>query len=249
MKKTIVANWKMCGTPESTKLWAQEFSSKSANIPTNNKIVVCPPAGLINLLKNALTENKPDLGGQDCHAQPEGAYTGETSAELLKSLGCEYVIVGHSERRTNSNETSETVRQKASRAIKSGLIPIICIGETSKQRENGKTLEIINQQIEESLPFEANSNNFILAYEPVWAIGSGKLPTMDEIKQVHSAIINNVARRIAIDVAKVCVLYGGSVKPDNAGEILSLPEVSGVLVGGASLKAEDFVKIVMSCKY
>ncbi len=246
MKKIIVANWKMHGTPESTKLWAQDFIAKSSQIHTGVEVVVCPPAALISILKDAVDSKNIYLGGQDCHIQPEGAYTGETSAVLLKSLGCKYVLVGHSERRAHCGETNDIVRQKAVRAIKTGLIPIICIGETSEQRKNGKTLEIINQQIEESLPYEAALGNFILAYEPVWAIGSGNLPTMDEIKQVHSAIITNVSKRIAIDITQVCVLYGGSVKSDNASEILSLPEVSGVLVGGASLKAEEFYKIVVS---
>lgn len=245
MKKIIVANWKMNGTPESAKLWAHDFAVKSSQITADVEVVVCPPAALIGLLKDVVGQNIY-LGGQDCHIQPEGAYTGETSAVLLKALGCKYVIVGHSERRANCDETSDMVRQKAVRAIKTGLIPIICIGETSKQREAGKILEVINQQIEESLPFEASLGNFILAYEPVWAIGSGNLPTMDEIKQVHSAIITNVSKRIAIDITQVSVLYGGSVKSDNACEIMALPEVSGVLVGGASLKAEEFYKIAAS---
>lgn len=246
MKKTIIANWKMCGTPESSKLWAQDFATKSSQISSETTVVVCPPFPLISLLKEELGKTSIKLGGQNCHIQPDGAYTGETSADLLLALGCEYVIVGHSERRSQCGETNDIVRQKATRAIKTGLIPIICIGETNAQRESGKTLDIINQQTDESLPFEAAAGNFILAYEPVWAIGSGKLPTMDEIKEVHGAIIANVSKRISVDAAQVCVLYGGSVKSDNAGEIMSMYEVSGVLVGGASLKAEEFFKIAVS---
>ncbi len=247
MKKTVIANWKMCGTPDSSKAWAQEFTAQLSGTTAKSEIVVCPPFPLISILKEALGESPVKLGAQNCHIQPEGAYTGETSALLLNALGCEYVIVGHSERRAQCGESSDIVRQKATRAIKTGLIPVICIGETATQRENGKTLDIINQQIEESLPFEAAAGNFILAYEPVWAIGSGNLPTMDEITQVHRAIITNVSKRIALDITQVSVLYGGSVKPDNAGEIMALPEVSGVLVGGASLKAEEFYKIAASC--
>ena len=246
MKKIIVANWKMCGDIESSKVWTQNILSLLPNIPVDTQVVVCPPAPLLPLLKDALNGLQIHLGGQDCHHQSEGAYTGETSAKLLKDVGCEYVIVGHSERRNYCQETSEMVRTKAARAIKTGLIPIICIGETAEQRAAGKTLAVINQQIEESIPDEATLGNFILAYEPVWAIGSGNLPTMDEIKQVHSSIIANVSKHKAIDIAEVYVLYGGSVKPDNAGEILALSEVSGVLVGGASLNANDFCKIISS---
>lgn len=246
MKKIIVANWKMCGNIESSKVWAQNILSLLPTIPVNTQVVVCPPAPLLSLLKSSLSGSQIHLGGQDCHFQPEGAYTGETSAKLLKDVGCEYVIVGHSERRNYCQETSEMVRAKAACAIKIGLIPIICIGETLEQRANGNTLPVITQQIEESIPDDATAGNFILAYEPVWAIGSGNLPTMDEIKQVHSAIIASVSKRKAIDINEVYVLYGGSVKPDNAGEILALSNVSGLLVGGASLNANDFCKIILS---
>lgn len=243
MKKFIVANWKMCGRVESSKIWAQKIIARQ--IPAEREVVVCPPTALLSILKDALGESAVKLGGQDCHAKDEGAYTGETSAQLLKDLGCEYVIVGHSERRSYQMENNEIVRAKAICAIKTGLIPVICIGETGKQRENGKTLEVIKQQIAESVPDEAGFGNFLLAYEPVWAIGSGKLPTMDEIKQVHEAIKTSISERKKIDAAGVYVLYGGSVKPDNAADILGLSSVSGVLVGGASLNADDFYKIIL----
>ncbi len=246
MKKIIVANWKMCGDSKSTRLWAQTFLSNFSKTPDNAEIVVCPPAPLLALLKDVLSGSKVHIGGQDCHTKPEGAYTGEISANMLKDAGCGYVIVGHSERRSYCGETNNIVCSKAAIAIKTGLIPIICIGETVQERSAGRTLDVIKQQIEESIPPEAREGNFILAYEPVWAIGSGNLPTMDEIRQVHTAIIANVSKRMAIDIMKVPVLYGGSVKPDNAGEILALAEVSGVLVGGASLKADDFCRIILS---
>ncbi len=246
MKKIIVANWKMNGSSESTKKWAQDFMLLIPEVPYGVEAVACPPAPLIPLLNYLMDSSEVKLGAQDCHAKPEGAFTGETSAELLKDIGCGYVIVGHSERRTYNSESNEIVSAKASSAIKSGLIPIICIGETKEQRDRGDTIKVINQQIDESLPKEAGIGNFILAYEPVWAIGSGNLPTMDEIKQVHDAIIARVSKSIAIETSKVYVLYGGSVKADNAGEILALSNVSGVLVGGASLNGQDFCKIILS---
>lgn len=246
MKKYIVANWKMYGTPESTKNWAQQFLTLFPEIPDTISAIVCPPATLLAFLKEAVSGSQIHLGGQDCHTQKEGAYTGGISASMLKDAGCEYVIVGHSERRAYCNESNDIVREKSARAINTGLIPIICIGETQEQRASGKTIAIINQQIDESIPNEASAGNFILAYEPIWAIGSGNIPTINEIKQVHAAIITAVFKRTGVDIENISVLYGGSVKPDNAGEILAIDEVSGVLVGGASLKADDFCKIISS---
>jgi triosephosphate isomerase (TIM) len=244
MKKFIVANWKMCGGIESSRIWAEKILSHG-QIPADKEAVVCPPDALLTTLKDLLSNSRIKLGGQDCHFKDEGAYTGETSAKLLKDVGCEYVIVGHSERRNYLKESNETVRDKAANAIKNGLIPIICIGETAGEREKGRTIKVIREQIAGSIPDEAGSGNFLLAYEPVWAIGSGKLPTMDEINEVHTAIKTDVSERKKIDAAEVYVLYGGSVKPDNAGEILRLSSVSGVLVGGASLNADDFYKIIL----
>lgn len=246
MKKIIAANWKMNGSVASAKDWAKGVTSSLAKIKPDVEMVVCPPFPLISILGDELSGCPIKLGGQDCHSEKNGAYTGETAAPLLKDLGCGYVIVGHSERRHLFNESDDVVKSKALCAMDSGLIPIICIGETQKQREDGKTIEVINRQIERSVPKEAASGNFVLAYEPVWAIGSGKIPTLSEIKEVHKAIINKVSDFIAIDVAQIRVLYGGSVKPDNSGEIMAISEVCGVLVGGASLKADDFVEIAMS---
>ena len=233
----------MFGGIETSKLWAEKILSYG--LPAGREAVVCPPDALLTTLKSALGNSKVKLGGQDCHAKEEGAYTGETSARLLKDVGCGYVIVGHSERRNYLKESNETVRDKAVCAIKNALIPIICIGETAGERDKGKTLEVIREQIAGSIPDEAGSGNFLLAYEPVWAIGSGKLPTMDEINEVHTAIKTSVSERKKIDAAEVYVLYGGSVKPDNASAILRLDSVSGVLVGGASLNADDFYKIIL----
>lgn len=206
MKKFIVANWKMNGDSESAKKWAHDFMLSLPQIPYGTEAVVCPPAPLVPIVNYLLGDSDIKTGAQDCHAKQEGAFTGETSAKLLKDIGCSYVIVGHSERRAMNGENSEIVSAKAAAAINSGLIPVICIGETAKQREAGDTIKVINQQIDESLPKEASKGNFILAYEPVWAIGSGNLPTMDEIKQVHDAIITRVSKSIAIETSKVYVL-------------------------------------------
>lgn len=246
MKKFIIANWKMYGGVKSSQIWAERIISGYSQIPDDREVVVCPPAALLPIVKDFLGGAAVKVGGQDCHAKKEGAYTGETSAKLLKDVGCEYVIVGHSERRLYAQESSDIVCAKAGCAIENGLIPVICIGETLAQRENGMTLEVIRQQIAESVPNLVNSGNFILAYEPVWAIGSGKLPMMDEIRQVHGAVKTAVSELKKVDSSGICVLYGGSVKPDNAGEILGVDDVSGVLVGGASLNADDFLKIIMS---
>jgi len=286
MKKIIVANWKMYGDQEMAKNWA---AGMREHLTTNHEpratIIVCPPAALISMLKNELANLPVKIGGQDCHEQEEGAHTGDTSAKLLKSIACEYVIVGHSERRQNHAETSALICKKAACAIKSELIPIICIGETADERAKGATISVLTKQIAESVPSchpeqaagvvkdlcENNKNkiphvdfmngqdpslrlrsaqndkpHFILAYEPVWAIGSGNVPNSDEIKNAHLAIISATSKHTGLAEAEISVLYGGSVKPENAAEILTIEGVAGVLVGGASLKAEDFWKIAAS---
>ena len=181
-------------------------------------------------------------------AQPDGAYTGDISAPMLKEAGCAYVIVGHSERRSQHHESSGDVRKKAFRAIRSGLKPIICVGETLHERESGKAEATVVQQVMESLPEEADKGNFVLAYEPVWAIGSGQTPTLANIAEMHSQVTNAAAKCIGSKPEHMRVLYGGSVKADNAAEILATEGVAGVLVGGASLKAEEFCKIIGSIR-
>lgn len=242
--KIIVANWKMNGSPEMAKAWAAEMR---ALLVTNNQqpatIIVCPPSPLIFILKGKLNDLPISFGGQDCHADAAGAYTGDISADLLKDLGAEYVIVGHSERREACGETSEIVCVKAARTLEIGLIPIICIGETAQQRDAGETLAVLAQQVKKSVPENWGAEKIILAYEPVWAIGSGNLPTSDEIKTAHQAIISETAKHTGLAEEQVYVLYGGSVKPENAHEIMKIAGVAGVLVGGASLKAGEFYRI------
>ncbi|MEZ5691622.1 MAG: triose-phosphate isomerase [Rickettsiales bacterium] len=254
MSKLIVANWKMNGNIEFTKKWSGvvclHIGKKKSK--DNTKVVVCPPDGLIFPLKGFIDGSAISVGGQDCYVKDEGAYTGETSVNLLKDLGCEYVIVGHSERRSYFDESDNMVSQKAAIAIKSGIIPIICVGETAEERNNGKTEEVLRNQVNGSFPYEMVTDSgvgkFIFAYEPVWAIGTGKVPTISDIKEAHNVIkrefISNITTNYQVDAQEVGVLYGGSVKPENSSDIMTLDEVAGVLVGGASLRSDDFCKII-----
>lgn len=201
-------------------------------------VAIFPPFTLLGISSELLKNNNLSLGGQDCHMAESGAHTGDISAAMLADMGCQYVIVGHSERRVNHGETSEIVQQKAHIALESGLTPIICVGESLAQRESGKAIEIVLGQVKASMPTENKENKEImLAYEPVWAIGSGRVAENEDILAMHTAIAGEVGNEFRI-------LYGGSVKPANAAQILSLEHVGGVLVGGASLKANDFCAII-----
>jgi triosephosphate isomerase (TIM) len=235
--KLIVGNWKMNGLREDSqervaKLAAGVAAGKSAGY----NMVLCPPATLIAVTAWALRESVIKLGGQDCHAQISGAFTGDISATMLKDLGCAYVIVGHSERRQYHKETSSDVKAKAKAALAAGLIAIICIGETDAERTAGKANDVVTAQLAESVPETATVENTVIAYEPVWAIGTGKVASNDDILKMHALIREK-------STVKSRILYGGSVKGSNAKEILHLANVDGVLVGGASLKAEEFMQI------
>jgi triosephosphate isomerase len=244
MQKTVIGNWKMYGEPEMAHALAHSAAQKAAEHRGRVQIVLCPPATLLPVVSESIAGTGVQMGGQDCHVQPEGAYTGDVSANMLRMVGCRYVLVGHSERRKYHNEQSRDVSHKAARAIKSGLIPVICIGETEEERDSGKTRDVLAEQIRESIPEEALAGDFILAYEPVWAIGSGKTPTLDDIRDIHTYITSFASKRTGLDAKRVVVLYGGSVKPANAAEIMALEGVAGVLVGGASLKPEEFCRII-----
>ncbi len=246
MQKIVIGNWKMHGDPAMAHTLALQVADVADKCTEKAEVVLCPPAILVLQLATWLVGSAVKTGGQDCHIQPEGAFTGDTSAAMLKQVGCKYVLVGHSERRKFHHETNADVRNKAARAIKTGLIPVICIGETEEERNAGKAKDVLGEQIRECIPEEAISHNFILAYEPVWAIGSGKTPTADDILLMHDYIISLTAKRTGLDLEQIHVLYGGSVKGDNAREILAIEGVGGVLVGGASLKSEEFCRIIQA---
>ena len=206
------------------------------------RVALCPPATLISRLAHALAGSGVEVGGQDCHAEPDGAYTGSISAEMLVDAGASLVILGHSERRSCFGETSADVAAKVEAAIRAGLEPIVCVGETAGDRQEGRTLEVVLGQLQKSLPASLADRAFALAYEPIWAIGSGLTPTSEQIIEVHGAIGRALDDRWGGIAAPI--LYGGSVKPGNAAEILRLAGVGGALVGGASLTADQFLPIV-----
>jgi triosephosphate isomerase len=206
-------------------------------------VMVCPPATLIAAFAKAARGTSLAIGGQDCHTAVSGAHTGDIAAEMLADAGASAVIVGHSERRTDHHETDAQVRAKAQAAWRAGLIAIVCVGEQRPQREAGETLTIVGAQLDGSLPDAATAANLVVAYEPVWAIGTGLTPTPADVAEVHAFIRRRLTDRYGADGAGVRILYGGSVKPSNAKELLTIPDVNGALVGGASLKAEDFLGI------
>ena len=208
-------------------------------------VVVCPPATLLAAVAAQGASSGIIAGGQDCHVQASGAHTGDISATMLADAGAQYVIVGHSERRSDHGETSDTVRGKAEAAIGAGLKPIICVGETEAQRDAGEAEAVVAEQIAASIPEAAEQHEVIVAYEPVWAIGTGRTPTLEEIGHMHDAIRARLVDRFGLAKGEsIRILYGGSVKPQNAREILAVNNVNGGLVGGASLLAKDFYTII-----
>jgi len=208
------------------------------------EMLICPPATLL-LIFEPLTEAAGiGLGAQDCHPKASGAHTGDISAEMLADIGCSYVIVGHSERRTDHGETNEIVMAKALAVHRAGLAAIICIGETEAERDAGKTLDIVASQIKGSVPEGATAENTVVAYEPIWAIGTGRTPSTDDVAEVHALIRKELSGALGATAVAMRILYGGSVKPSNAKELMAVANVDGALVGGASLKASDFWGII-----
>jgi triosephosphate isomerase len=245
-KRPLVAgNWKMNGLGASlAELKALKESLDQSPVP-EAEIMVCPPATLLAQARWALTGSNILLGAQDCHPLPSGAHTGDLSAEMLADAGATAVIVGHSERRKDHGETDALVNAKARAALRAGLTAIICVGETEEQRDQGNTLDIVRHQIEGSVPEGAGGSNIVIAYEPVWAIGSGVTPTPADIAEVHGFIRSELGRLLGkAEIGALRILYGGSVKPANASELLFVPDVDGALVGGASLTASDFYAIL-----
>jgi triosephosphate isomerase (TIM) len=241
--KLIAGNWKMNGL--AAALAEAEALRRALDAePSPHRVALCPPATLIALMASALKGGPVLIGGQDCHDKASGAFTGSISAAMLGDAGARLVIVGHSERRQGLGETDALIAAKTAAALAAGLEPIVCVGETLDQRKAGQAIDVVRGQILASLPDAAAAAPFALAYEPVWAIGTGLTPTLEEIEAVHAAARAALIERLGEAGRAVPILYGGSVKPDNAGEILSAAEVGGALVGGASLKADDFLAIV-----
>jgi triosephosphate isomerase (TIM) len=241
MKKLAAGNWKMNGTRTSL---AEVEALLAAHPAPTCEMLLCPPATLIARMATMAAGSALLVGGQDCHPKPQGAHTGDISAAMLKDAGATHVILGHSERRTDHGETDALVRSKAEAAIDAGLIAIVCIGETEAERDAGRTLAVIGTQIDGSIPMGATADTLVVAYEPVWAIGTGRTPTLSEIAEVHSFLRGRLRGLIGDQANTVRLLYGGSVKPSNATEIFAVPHVDGALVGGASLKAADFGAII-----
>ena len=239
----VAGNWKMNGL-KSALAEAKAVRDALTPDPGAPEVMICPPATLLVPLADLAAGSPLAVGAQDCHTTPSGAHTGDISAEMVRDTGATAVIVGHSERRADHGEVDRIVREKTSAAHRAGLTAIVCIGETRGQREAGLTLDVVRRQLSASLPESVTDTNTVLAYEPVWAIGTGLTPSNDDVAEVHSAIRQDLEARFGAAGSRIRILYGGSVKPSNAAELLSLPNVDGALVGGASLKAEDFLAIV-----
>jgi triosephosphate isomerase len=238
----IAGNWKMNGTRSSAARFIDDIANYRPPANPGRQLLICPPATLIGAMAEPLMKQGILIGGQDCHAHSHGAFTGDISAAMLADSGCSHVIVGHSERRTLHAETSQAVCAKVKAALSHNLVPIVCVGETLEQRETGNATAIVVAQINESIPDGVDSAAFVVAYEPIWAIGSGRTATADDIDFMHAAIKKTLAGKTASG-SEGRVLYGGSVKPSNASEILGLDRVDGALIGGASLDARDFLDI------
>ncbi|MBE8220383.1 MAG: triose-phosphate isomerase [Alphaproteobacteria bacterium] len=244
IKPLIAGNWKMNGITRKIGE-VRKMSRALSHSSPHCDVMICAPATLLSRLSGK--KGKIILGGQDCHAAENGAHTGDISVAMLKDAGAKAVIVGHSERRTDHNETSKQVCAKAAAAHKGGLVAIICVGESLAERKAGKTLAIIRQQLKASLPVSCTAKNTTIAYEPIWAIGTGLTPTEEQVARVHKAIRTTITKRFGGDGGEgeaMRLLYGGSVKPSNAKSLLAVPNVNGALVGGASLTASDFLKII-----
>ena len=239
-RKLVAGNWKMNGLRADGLVLARDIATLAPAAAPACDMLVCPPATLIAAVGEVIAGSGIALGGQNCHAAEKGAYTGDVSAEMLKDAGCSHVILGHSERRQACGETDADIRAKVTAAWRAGLVAVLCVGETRAEREAGRALAVVAGQLAGSLPDGADAARLVVAYEPVWAIGTGLTPTLADIEEIHHAIRAKIP-------SGTCILYGGSVNPKNARELLSLDEIDGALVGGASLKADDFWAICQAC--
>ena len=241
--KLVAGNWKMNGLGASLAE-AEALEKALKEQAAACRVALCPPATLMDRMAQTLKGGVVEIGGKDCHAEASGAYTGSVSAGMVRDAGAGLVILGHSERRAGFGETDADVAAKVEAALAAGLEPIICIGETLQEREAGQAVEVVSRQVAGSLPASLAGKAFAVAYEPVWAIGTGLTPTLEQIEEVHAAVRAAMVAKLGEGGRAAPILYGGSVKPSNAREILAVAEVGGALVGGASLKAEDFLGII-----
>ena len=241
-KPLVAGNWKMNGLRASVSELDALIRGLPAGAGERLDVMICPPATLIREFAEAASGSPVRIGGQDCHAKPSGAHTGDISAEMLKDAGASAVIVGHSERRADHGETDAHVKTKAEAALRAGLAPIVCVGETETERLAGRTNDVVSGQLAGSLPERAEA--LVVAYEPVWAIGTGRTPTPEDVAEVHALVRRALEARYGAAGGRIRILYGGSVKPENAGTLMAVENVDGALVGGASLKAADFLGIM-----
>ena len=242
LRKLVAGNWKMNGSLSGLA----ELDAIAAGASGDVDVAICPPSTLIG--PAALRQPTLAIGGQDCHWNASGAHTGCLSVPMLAEAGARMVIVGHSERRSDNHETSSEVKAKAEAAISGGLTAIVCVGETEGERDAGRAVAVVTEQLRASMPGSVTGEMVVIAYEPVWAIGTGRTPTVADIGEMHAALRKCLVETLGIEGTKVRILYGGSVKPSNAAELLHIPEVDGALVGGASLKAIDFLPIIEAAK-
>ena len=242
-RSLVAGNWKMNGLKESMGEFEKLAGLLSTNAAADCDVLICPPFTLVSSFATSGITGV-SVGAQDCHTAVSGAHTGDISAEMIADTGAGYIIVGHSERRADHGESSELVAGKAAATHRANLKAIICVGETEQERDAGETLDVVLGQVTASIPDTANADNIIIAYEPVWAIGTGRTPTTDDVAEVHAAIRNALVEKYGDAGEGIAILYGGSVKPANAVELMSVANVNGALVGGASLKASDFNGII-----
>ena len=242
VRKLVAGNWKMNGLSDQI-VEAVKVAESLAQTPAGVRVAICPPNILVHRIAERLARTVVEVGAQDLHCEAAGAFTGDTSGEMLRDAGARLVIIGHSERRSHHREDDAAVAAKVGAALRAGLEPIVCVGESLDERRSGQALQVVESQLAGSLPDSLDGRSFVIAYEPVWAIGTGLTPTLAEIEEVHRAIRRVLVARFSNGAARP-ILYGGSVKASNAAEILNAAEVGGALVGGASLKATDFLPIV-----
>lgn len=250
-KKIVAGNWKMYKDKSETIELISQLKEKLNSFTPEVEIIICPPFTSIELAGELIKNSKISLGAQNMHSEIEGAFTGEVSVKMLKSFGVEYVILGHSERRSYFKETDEFVNQKIKRAIEFGIKPIFCLGETLDERESGKTFEIVENQLTKGLSgiSRIDLEKIVIAYEPVWAIGTGKTATPEQAQEVQAFLRAKISELYDSEIAsKVCILYGGSVKPENASDLFKQPDIDGGLIGGACLKADSFYQIILAAQ-